>query len=231
MILISNPNNRGFGAGNNLGMACSLSLGLRPKFYWLLNNDTVVDAGAVQNILNTLSEKRSIWGTWLMEYANPRVVQVIGGCHLTRFAKRAIPCQSAGDVETLDYVQGASMIFPVNFYKETKGFDEAIFMYFEELDLCLTARERGYDLDVIQAQVYHKGGMSSCSVQQWTWVYRHKFYVMHKHFGWGFWVAANILNLLLVVLSPSFIPAKRTAARRVLWEALLGKISLSKIPR
>jgi len=228
IILVKSSRNGGFGAGNNLGMNCALSLNLKPDFFWLLNNDTVVGSDAVGIVLDALTGGRRVWGTWLMEYAEPEVIQVIGGCRLTRFAKRSVPCRSIQEINRLDYIQGASMIFPTTFFREVGGFDQSIFMYYEDPDICLSAREKGYSLDVIKASVFHKGGVSSHSVRQWIWTYRHKFYVMHKHFGWKGWAVANGINLILVILSPFTDPAKRKAAKILLREGKFGTISSNK---
>lgn len=224
IVLVQSSNNRGFGAGNNLGMTCALSLDLGPEFFWLLNNDTVVGSEAVGAILDSLTDRRCLWGTWLMEYADPEVIQVIGGYRLTRFSKRGVPCLSIEEIHRLDYIHGASMILPLAFFREAGGFDEAIFMYYEDPDICLSAKKKGYSLGVLKASVFHKGGVSSHSSKQWIWTYRHKFYVLHKHFGWGGWTLANLMNLFLVGLYPLTPAAKRRAAWTVLGEGRLGII-------
>jgi len=221
LILLTCKRNGGFGSGNNLGMSCALSLGLDTGYFWLLNNDTVIGPDVIGRILALVTNRPCIWGTWLMEYLKPESFQIVGGCRLTLLAKRPIPYRNPEAIRSLDCLNGASLVFPVSLFRATGGFDERIFMYGEELDLCLRAKRLGYELDVLPIKVYHKGGVSSNSMQQWIWTYRNKFYILHKQFGWRFWVVPNVLNLLLVAFSP-FHRFSRGGKRQAIWFLLRG---------
>ena len=57
LVLIRSDENLGFAGGNNLGMTYALKRG-DLDYVWLLNNDTVVDQGALQALVMRMSEKK-----------------------------------------------------------------------------------------------------------------------------------------------------------------------------
>jgi GT2 family glycosyltransferase len=223
LTLVAGDENGGFGAGNNLGMAFAVSSGFDRGYFWLLNNDTVIDRDVLGRLGDELNADSGIVGTRLMEYDDPVRTQTMGGGRLGLFKLRAIP--SGGDESSSqpEFVNGASMLLPVSFYLESGGFDEAIFMYQEELDLCLRARALGYPIRLSEARVFHKHGASSASSRQWYWSFGSHYYVLRKHFGFGAWIVAHVGKLAVLSVSPFTVASKRSAARSALWD-ILGRI-------
>jgi GT2 family glycosyltransferase len=81
------------------------------------------------------------------------------------------------DPETMaevDAVSGSFMFLPLTLFRECGGFDEAFFMYGEDLDLCHRVREKGRSVWYNPAtQIIHFKGRSS---SQLTWRARRAFY-------------------------------------------------------
>jgi GT2 family glycosyltransferase/O-antigen ligase len=60
------------------------------------------------------------------------------------------------------YVSGAALLVPTDAFLELGGFDEAFFMYYEDIDLCLRANRAGVPVTVDQSWVVrHIGGDST----------------------------------------------------------------------
>ncbi|WP_299701033.1 glycosyltransferase family 2 protein [uncultured Pontibacter sp.] len=173
MIFIEAAQNAGFAAGNNL----AIRFALRQhdfEFLWLLNNDTVVDADSLSElVMSALSaiEKREnigIWGSKLLFYHNRDKIQAIGGAfNLKTFTTSHIG-ENLPDREDIaipnikqDYVIGASMFVSKAFIENVGLLNEDYFLYFEELDWAKRGELQGYGLGYVEnSKVYHKEGQS-----------------------------------------------------------------------
>jgi hypothetical protein len=86
LIFIQAGDNRGFAAGNNIGIKYALAKD-DFEYIWLLNNDTVIEKNTLskacmrlQNADNQKS-KIGIVGSKLLFYDNPDIIQGIGGLY------------------------------------------------------------------------------------------------------------------------------------------------------
>ncbi len=61
----------------------------------------------------------------------------------------------------VDWVNAACMVLPQPVWRAVGGFDEAYFMYCEDVDLCLRVRLAGWALVRVPAQVVHAGRRAS----------------------------------------------------------------------
>jgi GT2 family glycosyltransferase len=231
LVIIQNGANIGFGAANNVGMRYALSQ-RDVRYVWLLNNDTVVGANTLQVMLQTAEQHCGITGAILRYYTEPQRVQVYGG---GRFSARTGAVRSITDkpCETLDFINGASMLIDLRVIEQVGLFDEQIFMYFEENDYCIRVQKAGYSLKLAHVDVYHKGAASSGgSGSYWSWlnVYNNKLYVMMKHYSWGIWMAYTAAAWIFVLLHPR-TPAERRRAARDALGALFRLVCTGSLPR
>jgi hypothetical protein len=61
----------------------------------------------------------------------------------------------------VDFLYGGGVLVQRQVLEEVGLFDERFFLYYEDLDLCVRARERGYHLlSVPAAHIWHKGRAS-----------------------------------------------------------------------
>jgi GT2 family glycosyltransferase len=174
LILILSDTNKGFAAGNNLGIHLALN---NPEtgFIWLLNNDTVVDKQALGALLNGYAKRQQagqhpgILGSKIRFFHDRDVIQAVGGSFDSKKAKvRLIGLnekdrgQYDGRNEALDMILGASMFADVNFVKTTGMLNEAYFLYFEELDWSFRAKQQGFSTFCETGSiVYHKQGQAT----------------------------------------------------------------------
>lgn len=168
--LIENDSNDGFAAGNNVGIKYCMDLG--GEYFWLLNNDTVVEPDSLSHLLNTMNRDSTvgICGSKLIYYDDPARVQAYGGGYLNKWwgitkhigqdADSSNSLNINNILSQIDYVVGASMFVRKSFIEEVGYMDEDYFLYFEEIDWAIRGSGQyslGYSDNSI---VYHKEGAS-----------------------------------------------------------------------
>ena len=171
LTIIRTRNNLGFAGGNNVGLRYIRARGDH-GFVWMLNNDTVIKPDTLSWMLWRMKEKPSagICGSTLMYYDKPDLIQGMGGGYYNRFlgtisyiGRFAIRAEqiSKEDVERrMSYVAGASMLVSRSFLESVGLMNDSFFLYFEELNWCLRAKEKFELVYAPESLVYHKEGSS-----------------------------------------------------------------------
>ena len=171
LTLIDAERNAGFAAGNNVGLRHLLPDTALNQF-WLLNPDTVVDAGAAAALADRMRADPTIGmcGTRVHFYHRPDRIQVLNGHRFDAFTGRSWGIEGDKPVSTgfdraaveatTDFVMGASLGVSRG-YVETVGLmEERYFLYFEEIDWAWRNRGRFRIGFADGAVVYHKEGGS-----------------------------------------------------------------------
>jgi GT2 family glycosyltransferase len=193
LTLIQTGQNAGFASGCNVGMRYALNSGC--DFVWLLNNDTVVEPDALQQLITTCKTQgeKSICGSTVFYYHSPNVVQVLGGVRYNSRTGVSTPigenrvlskndlahASPVKETETqLDCLIGASIFAPRSFLLEVGLMDEQYFLYSEENDWAERGRRKGFKiLYAPQSVIYHKLGSSTKS----TNASRHRSFLSDYH--------------------------------------------------
>ena len=174
IILIKSEKNLGFAKGNNL--AAKKATG---KWLLFLNSDTEVVPGAIKGMNDFLSNNLKV-GIGSCNLFNPDgTIQQQGG-YLPRLSTVAfwalflddLPIFSqflpsyqlrrksffSGSPKKIGWVAGTAMWVSGDLWKDLKGFDESLFMYGEDVELCLRAGKLGWDVMLNpKASVVHLG--------------------------------------------------------------------------
>jgi len=172
VVFIKSLKNGGFSAGNNIGIRYAFFCG-DFKYIWVLNNDTVVDKNALKFLkekIEKVDKKVGFLGNKLLYY-NSNTIQAIGGKY-NKFIAQAVGVgafeEDKGQYDRedirkiVDYPVGASMFFKKEFLEEVGLFNETYFLYFEEMDYVIRAKNMGWDFDICyKAKVWHKEGKST----------------------------------------------------------------------
>ena len=145
----------GFGANHNRALA-----GARERFVCVLNPDVAL---AGRDPLASLVQAAAQPGVGC---AYPVQVDAHG---VVQDSERALPTPAAlwrrralGQAEQrTDWVNAACLVLPQPVWQTIGGFDEAYFMYCEDVDLCLRLRLAGLALVRAPAQVLHTGTRAS----------------------------------------------------------------------
>ena len=179
--------NLGMGAGNNLGIKKS-----KTRYVMILNPDTILNNDTLDQIfkisksldfaiLSPISDKDN--------FPNYKIK------NKTNYLEK--------DFFEVDQVDGYSMVIDKSKFDE-KFFDENIFMYLENDDLCLRVRKKHQKIFILKnAKINHLGAKAVNEKfynelefsRNWHWNWS-KFYYRKKHYGFIF---AFIVGL------PSFI--------------------------
>jgi N-acetylglucosaminyl-diphospho-decaprenol L-rhamnosyltransferase len=70
------------------------------------------------------------------------------------------------DTRPVDQVMGAFLMIRRALFEKLGGFDERFFLYYEDVDLCLAARQAGWEVvHYAGAQAFHTGGGSTAAVK------------------------------------------------------------------
>ncbi len=147
-ILIENDENSGFSKGCNLGAKKA-----KGKYLLFLNNDTVVCDNAFIKMARYLDESPNvaILGGQLKNedgslqpstgkfYTLTRAIMLLLG-----FQKFGLLDKSPKEIERVDWVKGGLLMIVKDVFDKLGGFDEKIFMYTEDMELCYRALLNGY---------------------------------------------------------------------------------------
>jgi len=194
--LVDAKSNLGFGKANNLG--CQKANG---EYFLFLNSDTLIFDNAIKESLDNL-KKIPTCGVYSCKLLNPdKTVQASGGQFPTfgnvfawQFFIDDLPLignlvpsfhpktSSYNKNKKLDWVTGAFMLIPERAFREAGGFDENIFMYTEEMELCFRLKKLGFQtIYSTSSAIIHLGGASGGSVFAITNEVKNMIYFWKKH--------------------------------------------------
>jgi len=142
--------NLGFAGGCNLGISEALAAGA--DFVCLLNNDTVVEPGFVEPLVEraALEPRAGIIGCRILYDEPGDIIWFAGGQIDRRTGYTTHRGQDLPDgpgfrrPSQVDYITGCLFFVRAELFRELGLLDERMFMYCEELDFCLRARRAGY---------------------------------------------------------------------------------------
>ena len=146
--IIKLDKNYGFGKGYNLGIEKCVTD--NDQYLILLNYDTIVPNNFVHSIFENKNGINAghIYGVKILYHSNRELIWYAGG--EVDLSKGLISHRGIGKHinsflkdENTDYITGCCMIMHKDIFFKLKGFDERFFMYNEDVDLCLRAREIG----------------------------------------------------------------------------------------
>lgn len=147
--------NRGFGAGNNLG--ARLAAGQQIVF---LNPDTVVEPGALARLVEPLAKEGVATTPCIVLYDEPKLVNTCGNLlHFTGLATTQGLREDADafrGTRPVPGVSGACFAFRRDDWERLGGFDEEFFLYVEDTDLSWRAHRAGLEILLVgDARVRH----------------------------------------------------------------------------
>jgi hypothetical protein len=164
--LIANKVNLGFTGGNNLGMLNSTG-----DYFFLLNNDTEVEPGFLEPLIDALEADPSAGAAspLIRFYSDKNKIQYAGGPPKIdlirgRNSWRGWMTDYPGNyitTESTTAAHGAAFLIKVKAAAEVGLLDDDFFIYFEELDWSLRIIKGGFTILFVPAsEVYHKESMT-----------------------------------------------------------------------
>ena len=206
ILIIENSNNANFKnevekkhlnvscylAGENLGYAKGNNLGLSKvvtEYALILNPDAFLRNDTLYNLIN-LAKKFN-------DFA------IIGPAKQDEYSNKNLD-DTKPNIFEVDYVKGFAMFLNMKEFKDIGFFDENIFIYLEEIDLCKRLKKNNKKIFLAQKVIIHHVGGSSHNAKinfemelsrNWHWMWS-TFYYHKKHRGFF---------LALLIIFPKFL--------------------------
>jgi len=209
--------NGGYAFGNNVAIRPALAADSPPDYILLLNPDTVVRPGALQALVDFMDKtpEAGIAGSRLEEpdgtpqcsaFRFPNVWSELDsglrlGLVTQLLAQQIVPILPVTElIQQVDWVAGASMIVRRQVFETAGLMDEKYFLYFEEVDFCVAAKNAGWSCWYVpESRVVHYVGQSSGVTDTkrkpkrrptYWFNSRRRFFV--KNYGWSYAVVTEI---------------------------------------
>lgn len=157
--IITPGKNLGFGKANNLGAKHASG-----QYLLFLNPDTIIPKGTLSSVLNQLESLTKLGAYSCQLQFSDGSIQPTGGYFPS--LTRIVSWQIFSDIFPLpifikpihptitlfkksfspDWLQGAFLVIPSIVFKKISGFDENIFMYAEDIDICYRLKQQGFNI-------------------------------------------------------------------------------------
>lgn len=205
-IVYVKSSNYGYGAGNNLGVSTA-----KGKYILILNPDCLVKQNTLR-VLASFLDKNNMAGAVsanmidekgrLFSQLGSRELTPIRGIFALSFINKIFPNnrisqeyylsdKHLSDVREADAIPGSAFMFRKDVFEKAGGFDENLFLFFEESDLGKRIKKLGYKLFITpKTEVVHKWEVDKTNVYMQKVFNKSRFYFFKKYYG--------ILNALLV---------------------------------
>jgi len=177
LYVIDAKKNGGYAAGNNVALKEIADKKIHPDYVWFLNPDTCLREGAAEQLIQfATNENVTIVGSRLEdEDGTPQVSnfnfpnefsELSAGARLhalDRILEKKLVRREISDTpESCEWLAGASLMMAWQVIADIGFMDEEYFLYYEELDYCLSARKAGHPCWYVPAsRVYHAVGAST----------------------------------------------------------------------
>lgn len=217
VTLIANPDNKGFAAANNQGMAIA-----QGRYILLLNSDTIVLGNAIAETMAFAdhNERAAVIGCRVLNpdhtmqptcFMYPSVVNMfLFATYLYKlfprsrfFGRERMTWWNRDDVREVEVVTGCYMFVRREAIDAVGVMDENFFMYGEETDWCYRFKHAGWKLLFTpEPNIIHLGGASSKLAADEMYLYLRKSTLLfiHKNRSALAYGAARILVVLFLAL-------------------------------
>lgn len=163
--------NTGFGGGNMFGVQFS-----NAKYLLFLNNDAFLQNDCLSILCHYMEANSKVGvstaqnynehGEHVASFDHDKGIRklILGRGFLEKNFSNTYPKRKKEYTEPVkvNYVNGAFMFFRADVFATVGGFDNNIFLYFEEMDICYRMRNLGFDSMLVpSAKITHHQGVST----------------------------------------------------------------------
>tara|TARA_Y100000590_G_scaffold240406_1_gene270317 strand:- start:11 stop:883 length:873 start_codon:yes stop_codon:yes gene_type:complete len=169
--------NLGMGPGNNLGIKLT-----KTDFVFIMNPDTILETNTLEEIFLATNTLRDF--SIVAPISSDPNYPNYGKYDKKKISKENVPFK-------VDYIDGFAMILNKKKFINDNYFDENIFMYLENDDLCRRVNRKGGSIYIIPKAIINHAGAKAVDSRfseevelsrNWHWIWS-KFYFNKKNFG------------------------------------------------
>ena len=220
--LIENNKNLGFAKGNNVGLRYALEKGV--DYVLLLNNDVILEMNFLANALKIKADIISPVVKFREFKDKPQLLYDLGGfvnwttgrtTHLNTYKNEYLRYKGQKPI-SVDYVAGCCMLIKRQVLESIGFLDEKYFIYFEDVDYCITAKKHGFKVVVDpDSIIYHKlgGSMDRWSNRAIFHNLYSNFIFISKHLGIKKLTGYGYLSVLILKILKDRIMDSLTKSR------------------
>jgi N-acetylglucosaminyl-diphospho-decaprenol L-rhamnosyltransferase len=170
--------NLGMGAGNNIGIKYA-----KTNYVMILNPDVILEKNALENIFSASRE--------ISDFSILSPISTDAKFPNYKILDKKKTLEKKSPIFEVDYVDGFAMLINKSKFEENIYFDENIFMYLENDDLCLRVNKRGGLIFVISTSKINHLGANTVDLKykneielsrNWHWIWS-KYYFNKKNFS------------------------------------------------
>ena len=192
--------NLGYGKGNNIGINLS-----QTENVFILNPDVRFKLSELKKFLKIIKDENYV-------IAAPISIDE------TNVFK------NNDTVKEVNFVKGFAMLLNKK-HLRNNYFDENIFLYLEEIDLCKRVKNDGGRILKVNVPIVHFGGFShgdrdSLEMEKsrnWHWMWS-KFYYQKKHYGYLLGLWSTLPNFLSSLIKYIFYSVTRDSNKKTIYE-------------
>ncbi len=190
--LIKNKKNQGFARANNQGI--EIALQGPPNYIFLLNQDTICQKDCLEKLVARAEEEKEnvfAWQPLILCWPQKDLIQTAGDkIHYLGFGfcgdyKKPIsqlPNYPITQLPDITYASGAAMFINASVLRKVGFLDEDLFLYHEDLDLCLRARFMGYKIKLVPDAIIHHKYTEGIPKHRWYWSERNRLLTLLKFY-------------------------------------------------
>ncbi|HEV7258511.1 MAG TPA: glycosyltransferase family 2 protein [Bosea sp. (in: a-proteobacteria)] len=211
--VIANARNEGYGRANNHGVAASTT-----PYVLIVNPDVEIRPGAIAALLAAADRypDAGMLAPRIVEpsgrvFLQPR--SLLSPPHLNRTGSMPVP---EGDA-CLPFLSGACLLIRREVFQSLGGFDPAIFLFYEDDDLCRRMRDAGHALiHVHEAEAAHGRGRSTAPSAS-------RRFTARWHLAWSEAYVSNKYGLA----RPSLAAVVRNTAKAIGYGLILNQTKMA----
>lgn len=180
LIIIENGTNLGYAKGFNTGMRHALQQGA--DYFLILNNDTVIDPGAVGALVNVAEQnpKTGFVSGKVYFHNEPNRLQTVGRARHPilmvneLIGHKEIDVGQYDEARECDFIDDVFLLVRRAVFEEVGGYDPTFFLMYEETDWCARVRRAGFKIIYTpDAKIWHKGNKETSAGRSTI----HQFYL------------------------------------------------------
>lgn len=211
IILIQSDQNLGFAGGNNLGIRIA-----KGKYLLLINNDTEVDPGFLEPLIDKLEKHPDIGvvSPKIRYFFHQDTIQYAGFTPINPITVRNSGIgfneidsgQYDADAFT-NYAFGAAMVIPMSVINKVGLMADIFFLYYEEMDWMQRIKDANYKICYVHnSLVYHKDSMTTGTMSKLKIFYlnRNRVLYMRRNVH-GLAALLSVIYLILIAIPKNLL--------------------------